>query len=268
MQPTVTSTPVDNNRASSYTNKRRPSSVRNKHASRTTPKAKQAAAPILTIRGLIKGFSGTDGSHYPILRGIDLQAQRGDTIAIMGRSGSGKSTLISIVTGLDKPDAGTVQINGAELTTLNEAELTQFRAANIGIVFQQFHLISHLNALANVTLPLHLNGVRENITERAETALAQVGLTQRKQQLPNKLSGGEQQRLAIARALVSRPSILLADEPTGNLDTETSKGVIQQLFNVVKRNNITLFLVTHDLLLAKQCKRRYRLENGILKAFR
>ncbi|BBM89062.1 putative ABC transporter ATP-binding protein [Spirochaetota bacterium] len=238
-----------------------------KPLSKSSAKKSLSTIPVLSVQNLRKSFTIANNKPSHILRGLNLVAYKGETIAIMGRSGSGKSTLISIITGLEKPDDGMVTIDEENIAAMEENELTAFRAKKIAIVFQQFHLISHLNALENVTLPLNLIGEKEGITERAEAALTQLGLAHVKAQLPSQLSGGEQQRLAIARSLVVKPSILLADEPTGNLDQETSQKVVAQLFDVVKKNNVTLIIATHDLELAKKCRSRYFLEKGILRSF-
>jgi putative ABC transport system ATP-binding protein len=183
---------------------------------------------------------------------------------IVGQSGSGKSTLLSILAGLERADTGDISVDKINLTPLTEQELTLFRAQNIAIVFQQYHLISHLTALENVMLALEILKMA-NAKERAEEVLKELGLGHRLNHFPSQLSGGECQRVAIARALVVKPKILLADEPSGNLDTHTGDKVMDVFFDVVRKQKITTILVTHSEALAQRCGRRLRLEEGILK---
>ncbi len=217
---------------------------------------------ILEIKNLCKSFQ-TSPSLPPIevLKGLDLSMEKGETLAILGQSGSGKSTLLTLLAGLDSPTAGSILLNGQDMQALNEAELSRFRAQNIGIIFQQFHLMSHLTALENVSLPLDL--FKDPDAERkAAEALEQVGLGKRKEHFPHQLSGGECQRVAIARAMVVRPSILLADEPTGNLDNATGEYISDLIFDLVKAHNMTLLFVTHNEQLALRCARQQRLQSG------
>lgn len=217
---------------------------------------------ILEVKDLSKSFS-TAASLEPIevLKGLNLQMEEGESLAILGQSGSGKSTLLTLLAGLDSPSSGSITLNGQSMQAMNEAQLARFRALNIGIIFQQFHLMSHLTALENVSLPLNLFK-DTHATEKAHEALDQVGLDHRKEHFPWQLSGGECQRVAIARAMVVRPAILLADEPTGNLDTKTGEAVSDMIFNLVAEHKMTLLFVTHNETLALRCARQQRLEGG------
>ena len=196
-----------------------------------------------------------------ILRGLDLEVAAGETVGITGPSGSGKSTMMMIIAGLERPSAGKVEVAGSDLTALNEDQLARFRRARIGIVFQAFHLIPTMTALENVAVPLEFAG-RPDAFERAEAALAAVGLDHRLTHYPGQLSGGEQQRVALARAFAVEPSLLLADEPTGNLDGETGRQVIDLMFDLAARRGTTLMLITHDPALAGRCRRLVRLLDG------
>ena len=180
---------------------------------------------------------------------------------MIGKSGSGKSTLLSLLSGLDRPDGGEVFLQNKNIFELSDRELTYFRAHHMGIVFQQFHLVSTLTAIENIMLPLELTG-HKNPYDRASELLRAVGLDHRGDHLPAQLSGGESQRVAIARALSISPAILFADEPSGNLDEETGEKVMGLLFEMVKQTKTTLVLVTHDLELAKKCQRVIHLEHG------
>lgn len=217
---------------------------------------------IVLIKELSKNF--IQGSKtLQILKSINLEINQGETVAITGQSGSGKTTLLSLLCGLDLPHHGDIQIDGEVISQMNEQERTLFRGRNLGIVFQQFHLMPHLTALENVALPLEING-RSNAQKKAEDALAKVGLLERLQHFPEQLSGGEKQRVAIARAMVTTPRLLIADEPSGNLDNETGEMVMNLLFELVAKEKITLLLVTHDPVLAARCSRQLRLKNGEL----
>ena len=196
-----------------------------------------------------------------ILRGLDLEVAAGETVGITGPSGSGKSTMMMIIAGLERPSAGKVEVAGSDLTSLNEDQLARFRRARIGIVFQAFHLIPTMTALENVAVPLEFAG-RSDAFERAEAALAAVGLDHRLAHYPGQLSGGEQQRVALARAFAVEPRLLLADEPTGNLDGETGRQVIDLMFDLAARRGTTLMLITHDPALAGRCRRLVRLLDG------
>ncbi|HXH76579.1 MAG TPA: ABC transporter ATP-binding protein [Bacteriovoracaceae bacterium] len=217
---------------------------------------------MMSIRNLRKSY-GTGEGKVEVLKGINLEIKSGETLALVGKSGSGKSTLLSLMAGLDQADTGEIIINDKNLTTMKENEVTIFRAANMGIVFQQFHLVSTLTALENVLLPLELLK-RANAYKTATELLNAVGLYTRGDHLPSQLSGGESQRVAMARALAIRPAILFADEPSGNLDEETGDKVMDLLFTMVAETNTTLVLVTHDTDLAHRCKRVIHLEHGSL----
>lgn len=196
-----------------------------------------------------------------ILRGLNLTVARGETVGVAGPSGSGKSTMMMIVAGLERPSSGQVQVAGEDLTALDEDDLARFRRARIGIVFQAFHLIPTMTALENVAVPLEFAG-REDAFDRAAASLASVGLQHRLTHYPGQLSGGEQQRVALARAFAVEPSLLLADEPTGNLDGETGRQVIDLMFDLADRHSSTLMLITHDPALAGRCRRLVRLMDG------
>ncbi len=214
------------------------------------------------VRDLRKSY-GQGEAKVEVLKGINLEIKQGETLALVGKSGSGKSTLLSLLAGLDRSDSGEILIEGKNMTTMSEKDLTLFRARHIGIVFQQFHLVSTLTALENILLPLELLK-RQNAMEAALSLLDAVGLGHRAHHLPSQLSGGESQRVAIARALAIGPSILFADEPSGNLDEETGEKVMDLLFGMVKRTGTTMILVTHDQDLAKKCSRITHLEHGSL----
>jgi putative ABC transport system ATP-binding protein len=196
-----------------------------------------------------------------ILRGIDLAVAAGEAIAVVGPSGSGKSTLLMVVAGLERATGGRVEIMDTDYARLDEDDLARLRAANIGIVFQSFHLVPTMTALENVALPLEFLD-HDAAYDEARAALAEVGLSHRESHFPGQLSGGEQQRVAIARALAPRPSLILADEPTGNLDLATGADVMDLLFGLKERTGATLLLITHDASLAKRCGRSVNLADG------
>lgn len=216
----------------------------------------------VVVKGLRKSY-GQGESKVEVLKGINLEIKKGETLALVGKSGSGKSTLLSLLAGLDQPDQGEISVEGKLISKLSEKDLTSFRASHMGIVFQQFHLVSTLSAYENVLLPLELLKKPE-AAKRATELLESVGLSHRAHHLPSQLSGGESQRVAIARALAIKPSILFADEPSGNLDEETGDKVMDLLFDMVKTTETTLVLVTHDPDLAKKCSRVVHLEHGSL----
>ena len=216
---------------------------------------------LLEINQLYKSFPQADDGQIDVLKNINLEIHEGETVAVVGQSGSGKSTLLSLMAGLDRQTAGSLRLRDKEISEMSEVKLTQFRAENIGIIFQQFYLMPHLTALENVSLPLEMFGY-EDYLNRAKEALQQVGLSDREQHFPHQLSGGESQRVAIARAVVARPSILLADEPTGNLDNETGVQVANLLFDLVKTTGMTMLLVTHNTEMAKRCSRQLTLQFG------
>lgn len=208
---------------------------------------------------------GDGVSQVKVLDGIDLEIEEGESVAVLGPSGSGKSTLLMVMAGLERSDSGEVHVGGEDLTALNEDELAGFRGRSIGIIFQSFHLIPNMTALENVAVPLELAG-RRDAFEKAENELVSVGLGNRLSHYPGQLSGGEQQRVAIARALAPDPLILVADEPTGNLDTETGSQVADLLFAKQAERGTTLVLVTHDPALAKRCGRIMRVRSGRIES--
>ena len=215
---------------------------------------------ILSVENISKYYQqGEVGIHA--LKNINFHMNEGETLAIIGSSGSGKTTLLSLIAGLDEPTSGQVLFSGKNITQLDEKQISEFRARNMGIIFQQFHLMPYLTALENIALPLEILG-DSNVEQRAKDALESVGLEKRANHRPDQLSGGEKQRVAIARALVIEPRILLADEPSGNLDTETGSIVMNLLFDLVKKNQMTLILVTHNLQQAQLCQRTIELRAG------
>jgi putative ABC transport system ATP-binding protein len=208
---------------------------------------------------------GRGAARVHILRDIDLHIGRGEAVGLLGPSGSGKSTLLMVMTGLERPDTGSVKVDGEELQRLNEDALARFRGKTVGIVFQAFHLIPTMTALENVAVPLELAGVADALG-RAEAELAAVGLAERMHHYPAELSGGEQQRVALARALAPNPAILVADEPTGNLDETTGRDIVELLFRGHSERGTTLVLVTHDNALAARCDRVIRLRSGQIES--
>jgi putative ABC transport system ATP-binding protein len=204
---------------------------------------------------------GRGAARVHILRDVDLTIGKGEAVGIIGASGSGKSTLLMIMAGLERPDKGEVEVDGVKLGALNEDALARFRGQRIGIVFQSFHLIPTMTALENVAAPLELAGASD-AAERARAELEQVGLGDRLSHYPAQLSGGEQQRVALARALAPRPSLLIADEPTGNLDETTGRAIIDMMFDLPARRGATLALVTHDASLAARCDRVIPMRSG------
>ncbi len=218
---------------------------------------------ILQVKDLRKSF--TQGKRtIDALKGVSFQVEKNESLAIVGPSGSGKTTLLSLLAGLDQVSAGEINFDGNPIHNMSERELNAFRAQNIGIVFQQFHLMPHLSALENVALPLDILG-QDNSEERARSMLVQVGLGDRVTHRPHQLSGGECQRVAIARASVTNPKILLADEPSGNLDTETGAKVMDLLFQLVEDHGMTLILITHNEKLAHRCQKQIHIVGGQLQ---
>jgi putative ABC transport system ATP-binding protein len=223
------------------------------------------SATVLEIRQLSRSFH-EGGRVHRVLDGVDARIDSGARVAIMGRSGSGKSTLLNLISGIDRADNGTVRIDGVEVTSLGEPARTLHRRANIGFVYQFFNLIPTLDVVENVRLVLDLNGVRGAAAHaRSLAALAAVGLAGRSHSAVEELSGGEQQRVAIARALVHEPALLLADEPTGNLDDETAGEVLPVLLSLTRARGATLLMVTHDEALAAGADRVLELRDGRLR---
>ena len=219
---------------------------------------------MLTIRQLSRSFA-EGGRVHRVLAGVEAQVGAGETVAIMGRSGSGKSTLLNLISGIDRPDSGSVHVDGLEVSALGEPARTLFRRAHVGFVYQFFNLIPTLDAAENVRLVLELNGVHGAAARaRSLAALAAVGLAARATSAVEDLSGGEQQRVAIARALVHEPRLLLADEPTGNLDEETAREVLPLLLSLARARAATLLIVTHDAALAQRADRVLELREGRL----
>ena len=218
------------------------------------------ASSVLELSNVGLALAGNAGLTQ-ILHSISLDVKPRETLALIGPSGSGKSSLLMLMGGLERATSGQVKALGHDLGALNEDALARFRRGHMGIVFQSFHLIPTLTALENVALPLELAGAPD-ATERARAELASVGLSSRETHYPAQLSGGEQQRVALARALAPRPDILLADEPTGNLDSTTGEAVANLIFELCEAHKTTLVLVTHDADLAKRCSRIVRLKDG------
>jgi putative ABC transport system ATP-binding protein len=226
-------------------------------------KDKIMSKPLVDIVDLQLSLVGGAGV-VNILRGVDLSVAGGETISIVGPSGAGKTTLLMALSGLEKPTSGQIHVAGVDLTSINEDSLARFRREHVGIVFQSFHLIPTMTALENVALPLEFAS-SENPMAQAMAALKKVGLGERVDHFPGELSGGEQQRVAMARAFVAKPSLLLADEPTGNLDRETGAMVMDLLFELQKEHGTTLVLVTHDEALASRCHRSVKMIDGLLQ---
>tara|TARA_B100001113_G_C21000894_1_gene574864 strand:+ start:68 stop:733 length:666 start_codon:yes stop_codon:yes gene_type:complete len=196
-----------------------------------------------------------------VIKGMSFKINQNERLAIVGKSGSGKTSLLMLMAGLEKPTSGSIKYQNQELTTHTEDQLTDFRKKNIGIVFQSFYLIPSYTALENVALSLEIN-FQKNALAQAEEILIDLGLKNRLHHFPSQLSGGEQQRVAIARAIINKPELILADEPTGNLDEENSKTIVDLLFSVSQKYQKSLCLVTHDLELAKKCDRTMKIDNG------
>ncbi|MGZ3690479.1 MAG: ABC transporter ATP-binding protein [Pseudobdellovibrio sp.] len=214
----------------------------------------------LKITGLKKTYL-QNKEQLTILNNLNMEVETSEVVAVVGASGSGKSTFLSLVAGLDHFDVGDIIINKQSIKNLDNKAMTQFRAANIGFVFQQFHLIPHLTAFENIALPLEILG-RSFTGQEINRALENVGLNHRATHKPAELSGGECQRLALARGLITKPSLLLADEPSGNLDSETGLKVMNLFFEQVRASKTTTVLVTHDRELAQKCDRIFTLKNG------
>jgi putative ABC transport system ATP-binding protein len=220
--------------------------------------------PAISLKNVNLTLGGGEARAH-ILKDISLDVAQGETLALLGPSGSGKSTLLMAMAGLEAPDSGAVTVAGQRIDAMGEDELARFRGARIGIVFQAFHLIQTLTALENVAIPLELAG-ESDAFPRAQAMLAQVGLASRVKHYPSQMSGGEQQRVALARALVANPSILVADEPTGNLDQSVGAEIVELIFALNRAKGATLVLVTHDEALASRCQRVVRLRNGRIES--
>ena len=217
---------------------------------------------ILKITGLEKTYT-SGNKQLTVLHDISFEVERGQTFSIVGPSGSGKTTLLGLCAGLDSPNSGSVELCGQDLNSLNEDERAQLRNKEVGFIFQNFQLLPTLTALENVSVPLELQG-NKDATKKSTVLLEKVGLADRMHHYPSQLSGGEQQRVALARAFANAPSILFADEPTGNLDEETGEKVIQLLFDLNKENGTTLVIISHDLELAHRTQQILRLKGGTI----
>jgi putative ABC transport system ATP-binding protein len=215
---------------------------------------------MIEIKNLTKTVRSGDDT-LTILSDVSIEIPSGEFVALTGASGSGKSTLLGLIAGLDAPTSGAIEIDGEEITSTSEDALADIRSRKIGFVFQSFHLIPSLTAFENILIPLEILGAND-ANGRAESLLADVGLTNRGHHYPSELSGGEQQRVAIARAFANSPRILLADEPTGNLDSKNGKHVLELMTDLHRQNNVTLVLVTHDAELARQADRQIVLRDG------
>ncbi len=220
---------------------------------------------LLAARGLRRGF-GEGARRITVLRDLDLEVEAGEMVAVTGRSGVGKTTLLHVLGALDRPDAGEIEIAGTDVSGLGEREAARFRNRAVGFVFQHHRLLPELTALENASLPLRIRRVsRRDAEESATEALVELGLADRLSHHPEELSGGEQQRVAMARALAGRPLLLLADEPTGNLDDASSAQLVDLLVAAHERHGLTSILATHSPAVASRCARRFRLEAGVLR---
>ncbi|HAJ96900.1 MAG TPA: peptide ABC transporter ATP-binding protein [Ruminococcus sp.] len=218
---------------------------------------------VISMRNIIKRYYIGKPNELQILNGISLDVHEGEFLAIVGQSGSGKSTLMNMIGALDRPTEGTYCLNGVDISTLDDAELSRIRNREIGFVFQTFNLISRTNALKNVEMPMMYAGMpRKERLKRAEELLALVGMSERADHQPNELSGGQKQRVAIARAMANNPSILLADEPTGALDSKTGRMIMDLFHKLHKENGTTIVLITHSNELAEECERIVTISDG------
>jgi len=228
--------------------------------SETTPEpTRNAVVELDDVHLNLRSAAGT----VNILQGVSLRVDRGEHVAVVGPSGSGKSTMLAVIGGLEQASAGEVRVAGRDLTAMDEDELATFRRHHVGIVFQSFHLVPTMTALENVALPVELAGAADAF-ERARAALVEVGLKDRVEHFPAQLSGGEQQRVALARAMIGQPGLLLADEPTGNLDTATGDEVIDLMFAHAAEAGASLILITHNDSLAARCRRTVTMRDGRL----
>jgi putative ABC transport system ATP-binding protein len=224
--------------------------------------AHPAGKDLVILHGITLTLESAAGP-IDILRGVDFTLAAGEVVGIVGPSGSGKSSMMSVIAGLEKPTSGTVNVAGKDFAKLDEDGLALFRREHVGIVFQSFHLIPTMTALENVAIPLELAGARDAFAT-AQDALSAVGLNTRTSHYPAQLSGGEQQRVALARAFVDEPDLILADEPTGNLDGQNGRTIIDSLFNIRAQRNTALLLITHEERLASRCDRVMRMADGLL----
>jgi putative ABC transport system ATP-binding protein len=225
-----------------------------------------AQAPLVRIEHLVKSYR-RGGQHVPVLTDITLDIQAGDFTALMGPSGSGKSTLLNLIAGIDKPDSGLLRVAGLDIAAMSETDLAHWRAANVGFIFQFYNLMPVLSAFENVELPLLLTSLsRRERRERVELTLSMVGLADRMDHIPNELSGGQQQRVAIARAIVSDPILIVADEPTGDLDRQSASEVLSLMRQLNRELGKTIIMVTHDAHAAQQARTLIHLEKGELIA--
>ena len=222
-------------------------------------------ATLVTVAGLSKTYA-VGGVSLHVLRALDLDVQSGEMVAVVGASGVGKSTMLHLIGGLDRPESGSIEIGGARITDLSDAALVQFRNRQVGFVFQFHHLLPEFNARENVEMPMRIAGLPQaETTQRARDLLSRVGLADREEHRPGMLSGGEQQRVAVARALVMRPALLLADEPTGDLDESTADTLHELLREMHREHGLTSVIATHNPRLASACDRVLRLEGGRLR---
>jgi putative ABC transport system ATP-binding protein len=214
---------------------------------------------VLTVQDVTKGFSGADGD-VPVLRGVSLSLERGETLALTGESGSGKSTLLHLIGGLDTVDSGTIQVAGREITTMTDSERAALRRSDVGVIFQQFNLIPSLTVESNIAFQARLAGTYD--ADHAARLAGALGLTGHLSKYPEALSGGQQQRVAIARTLTAQPKLVLADEPTGNLDEATASEVLSQMLRLVRDTGAALLMVTHSQTVARRMERHVHLSQG------